>query len=188
MGFNPFKKKHWEKVGHKIEHGVKDAAGTVKHGVEDAVDTVKDGIGEAKIFTKSVPDRLKSEIIEGVEEVAREVQSSVTSALFKKALERAVKLARLGPESVYFQVQAVVGLNIVFSPQEVLEKVAEWVDKPPVDTDDIKKFIIAVAPSEVTLFAGIGISLGVEASVESGVTFTKDQLLEHWDETITVFI
>ena len=49
---------------------------------------------------------------------------------------------------------------------------------------EIKEFLIAVAPSQVSLFAGGGISLGVEVDVEVRVTFEKETLIDNFDQII----
>ena len=170
-----------ENVAHQAEGEITSAAheleGALKNVAHDAEDTIN----------KAKQDALTQ--IQNIKQIGRkaidDVEGAIVAAAFKKAIQRAIAVARIGVHKVSFSVQAVVGLELTLDASTILSKVQGYLDNPPSSSDEIKAFLIAVAPSEVRLFVGGGISIGIELDVELSVTFEKDELIENWDSILT---
>lgn len=117
----------------------------------------------------------------------RDIEQVVISEAFKTALRKAIKLAKLGPQSAQFQIQALVGIMFTFDLQGIEKELEGWIKHPPVDTHSILAFIKAVAPEQIQIFAGGGIALGLQIDVQAGVTFDRDTLIANWSDIIKEF-
>ena len=200
-------------VANQARHGVEDAANQARHGLNDAANQAQRGVndlahkleGEIKQVAHDAEGQLNNALHSAQEEVTKvkraaldeiaevkklgkkaidSVEGAIVAAAFKKAIGRAVALARIGIHKVSFSVQAIVGLEFAFDTSSILEKLQEYLEKPPSNSDEVKQFLIVVAPSEVSLFVGGGLSLGVELDCELRVSFEKENLIENWDSII----
>ena len=154
-----------KKVGHEIEGKIEDAA-------DEAVDKIKDAAAEVSSFARKA---------------FSEIEGAILSAAVKDAAQKALAVAKLGPQTVDFSVQAVVGIAMTFSVDEVLSYFQQVIDNPPHDEKGLLEFIRAAAPTEVRVYAGGELSLGIQVAVEAGCTFKKDELIENWGEVIKAF-
>ena len=138
-----------------------------------------------------VKDKATDEIKEAVDKAVKEallaikdITSPAVQEAFKVALKRLLRLSHLAPKSVSFEGQAIVGIGFDFDLQEALSHVRAWSDRPPKSKNDLKKFIIDLAPTHVKVFASAGLSLGVDLSVSGAMTWETGYLIQHWDEII----
>lgn len=70
MGWNPFKKSSWEKIGNDIADGATDAANTVADGATDAANTVADTVTDAANETASFVTDLVNDTGKAVQHTA----------------------------------------------------------------------------------------------------------------------
>ena len=151
-----------------------------------------------KKVPKQIPkqfDKAKDQATDKIKEAAeaavgealtalRDITSPAVQEAFKFALKRLIKMSHLAPKSVSFEGQAIVGVGFDFDLQAALGKVRQWSEHPPKSSNDLKHFIIDLAPTHVKVFASAGFSLGIDLSVSGAMTWEKDYLIEHWGEIV----
>ena len=92
-------------------------------------------------------------LIKGLKTV-HDISDLATQNLMKEILRRTLAASHLLPKSVGLNLKAVVGISFNFDLQAVLDHVRAWAEKPPTSTDDLKQFILDLAPSDVTFSGG----------------------------------
>ena len=173
-------KREVKKVANKARHEAEDCIRTAGHQVEnriediaaESIDRIEEAAAEASNFTRKA---------------FSEIEGAILSAAVKDAAQKALAIAKLGPSEVSFEFQAVVGLRLTFSADEVLSSFQEVIDNPPSTEKGLLEFIKAVVPTELIVFAGAELSLGVQISVQAGAIFEKETLIENWCEIIKAF-
>ena len=163
-------------VGHEIEGGIKNVGHEIEHRLEHIADEAIDKIKDAAAEVSNLARKAFSEI-----------EGAILSGAVKDAAKKALAIAKLGPQTVDFSVQAVVGIAMTFSENEVLSYFQQVIDNPPSTEKGLLEFIKAAAPTEIRVYAGGELSLGVQIAVEAGATFEKEALLKNWSEVIKAF-
>lgn len=143
--------------------------------VHDKIDKAKDDVQD-KI--KEAVDKALKEALEA----AKDLASPVVQKAFSAALRKLLSLSHLAPVSVGFEGQAIIGIGFDFNLQAALDHVRKWADSPPKSKNDLKQFIIDLAPTHVKIFGGGAVALGFELSVSGNAVWEKEYLIKNWDK------
>lgn len=171
-----------ESVAHKAESEVKGVVSKGKNEVQGLLDKGKHEFEE-------LADKAKDELEELAEKAKgtalatlHSIENAAAQEGVKFVLEKLLAASHLAPKGAYFRGQAIVGLDFQFDIQAVLDDVRKWVKKPPSSTDDLKQFLIDLAPTQVTVFVGGEVPVIGNISVEGGLFWEKDYVVQNWNE------
>lgn len=124
-----------------------------------------------------------------------DIENSLIESLFIKALERLYFWNRLGGFECDILLQCgIIGINSNFNLDKIIQAYKVQVVRNkivignkkliPTSNAGIKNFIKLFAPSEIYLFGGGEISIGLNFAVQAGVKFKKAIFLKNFDRIL----
>jgi len=168
----------------KIEHGLHDAEHTIQHTADGVLKDVQHAADNARHEVEGVAgkaqhelekvgsaalhdiDKARDAVLHDMEGVAKKAASELMEVVTAQALHQAVNVAEaLAPDSFQLQIGPVV-LEVDGIPDKV-DVLKHFASAPPSTKADVKKLILALAPTAV----------GIQISVEFAALFVTSASL-----------
>jgi len=191
MSINPF-----GSIQRKIEGGFKHLAHEIEAGLHHAGNDIETGLKKVEISAQRNLKSLSAELGKDLKKISTELQdelegvvSGITSAIVHDAINRALTLLQSPYAPSNFEIE-IGPLTLDFSDlgdrvADVIITLEKYADRAPTSKDDIIKFVLALAPSQVTLAIGVSLaflfvesedlSVAVRVSWDAG-DITEDML------------